>query len=113
MSGPAQSEPPEPPSPGAQAAVLARSAFEEAMFAIPGLSQNMDRAGIGARLRRAIQCAYTVIDSHVLSPPTTPASPRRRRWPARCAPCSPRPAIAASRLRSGRCSIVWTWRARR
>lgn len=63
-----QKPPKEPPGPGHGAAVLARNAIEEALLVVPDIALTMDRAGIGARLTRAIQCAYSVIDSHVLAP---------------------------------------------
>lgn len=56
------------PRPGADAAIRARNAVERAIAAIPGVSRVLDRAGLGDRLGRAIQCAYAVIDSDLLAP---------------------------------------------
>jgi hypothetical protein len=56
------------PSPGVSAAIGARNAVDEALLAIPSIPLEMDRAAIGDRLLRAVQCAYAVIDSDVLAP---------------------------------------------
>jgi hypothetical protein len=50
------------------AAVRARNAIERASAAIPRIALVLDREGIGDRLRRAVECAYLVIDSDVLAP---------------------------------------------
>ncbi|WP_438014599.1 hypothetical protein WMF18_27350 [Sorangium sp. So ce315] len=59
---------PPPPAPGKNAAVLAQRAVEDALALVPEIPFQMDRAGIGDRLRRAVQCAYAVLDSDVLAP---------------------------------------------
>ncbi|WP_437708913.1 hypothetical protein WMF45_32235 [Sorangium sp. So ce448] len=59
---------PPPPSPGKNAAVLAQRSIEDALALVPEIPFQMDRAGIGDRLRRAVQCAYAVLDSDVLAP---------------------------------------------
>jgi hypothetical protein len=56
------------PAPGRRAALLARDAIEGVLFSISQIPVEMDRAGVADRLRRAIQCAYAVLDSDVLAP---------------------------------------------
>ncbi|WP_044985968.1 hypothetical protein [Sorangium cellulosum] len=56
-----------PPGPGHAAALLARSAVEEALFALPDIPLRFDRNGIRDRLLHVIQCAYAVLDSSVLA----------------------------------------------
>ncbi|WP_437603807.1 hypothetical protein [Sorangium sp. So ce590] len=57
-----------PAEPGKNAAVLAQRAVEDVLSAVPEIPFQMDRAGIGDRLRRAVQCGYAVLDSDVLAP---------------------------------------------
>ncbi|WP_437683363.1 hypothetical protein [Sorangium sp. So ce131] len=59
---------PPPAEPGKNAAVLAQRAVEDALALVPEIPFQMDRAGVGERLRRAVQCGYAVLDSDVLAP---------------------------------------------
>ncbi|WP_437760545.1 hypothetical protein [Sorangium sp. So ce1389] len=57
-----------PAEPGKNAAALAQRAVEDVLSLVPEIPLQMDRAGVGDRLRRAVQCAYAVLDSDVLAP---------------------------------------------
>jgi hypothetical protein len=57
----------EPPGPGHEAARVARSAVEEALFALAEFALAFDRHGLRDRLLRAIELAYVVLDSPVIA----------------------------------------------
>lgn len=54
-------------SPGERAAVLARGAIEEALFALSDVALPFDREGVKDRLLRAVSLTYAVSDSSVLA----------------------------------------------
>src|SRR5262249_3915645 len=54
-------------APGPRAALLARSAFEEVLFAIQDIPVDLDRHDLRDRLLRAIHCTFAVRDTPVIS----------------------------------------------
>ncbi|XXX80851.1 hypothetical protein WMF30_19025 [Sorangium sp. So ce134] len=53
--------------PGPAAALRARGAIEEALFALPDIPLAFDRLDLRDRLLRAIQCTYAVLDTPVVA----------------------------------------------
>ncbi|MFO0761964.1 MAG: hypothetical protein U0359_36325 [Byssovorax sp.] len=53
--------------PGHEAALAARGALEEALFAMPDIPVDFDRGDLRDRLLRAVQCCYAALDNPVVA----------------------------------------------